>query len=139
MEKSSPKNLENKDILRNREEVRKRFVLEVQHPNVRGSERTETKEGRKINEKLKNVSPNQSIHMAKLKGHVQCPAKCIENMKRDHFGTLGSKKNLIGFKKIKTIHMERIKNQNGFQASITTKWSNTLKIFRENYLQLRIL
>lgn len=43
--------------------------------------------------------------MAKLKGHVQCPAKCIENMKRDHFGTLGSKKNLIGFKKIKTIHM----------------------------------
>ena len=53
--------------------------------------------------KLKNVSPNQSIHMAKLKGHVQCPAKCIENVKRDHFGTLGSKKNLIGFKKIKTM------------------------------------
>lgn len=77
--------------------------------------------------------------MAKLKGHVQCQVKCIENMKRDHFGTLGSKESLIGFKKIKTIHMERIKNQNGFQASITTKWSNTLKIFRENYLQLRII
>lgn len=53
MEKSSPQNLENKDILKNREEVRKRSVLEVQHPNVRGfqKERTETKEGRKINEK----------------------------------------------------------------------------------------
>ena len=58
MEKSSPKNLDNKDILKNREEVRKRSVLEVQHPNARGSERTETKEARKIDEKLKNVSPN---------------------------------------------------------------------------------
>lgn len=93
--------------MKNREEVRKRSVLEVQHPNVRGSRKREQKQrrGEKSVKNWRNVSPNQSIHMAKLKGHVQCPAKCIENMKRDHFGTLGSKKNLIGFKKIKTIHM----------------------------------
>ena len=39
------------------------------------------------------------------KGMFNVSKMYIENTKRDHFGTLGSKKNLIGFKKIKTIHM----------------------------------
>lgn len=41
-----------------REEIRKGSVLEVQHPNIRSPRKREQKQKRKINKKLKTISPN---------------------------------------------------------------------------------